>query len=228
MASDKNQQPTDETSIDALDRNLQSMGRQIAVNKSALYIAFAAIIVVAAVTLGYIYFFRNPRIEKSFEAYNKVETEAMGNDSVAAAQYKLVADQYDGSQAGKLAALSAAESLYNLGKYEEAVKYLKKFSSKDDVLQANADILAGDCYVNLKKYDEAIEAFTTAVRKGEGNPQIVPRALLKKAVVYDAQKKYKDALECYRLIKRDFPTFTLGNGMSVDAYIEREEARLAK
>ncbi len=96
------------------------------------------------------------------------------------------------------------------------------------MLEANAEILLGDCYVNLKKYDQALEAFTTAVRKGEGNPQIVPRALLKKAVVYDAQKKYADALECYNIIKRDFPKFQLGNGISIDAYIEREKARIGK
>ncbi len=228
MASDNNKQQTEETGIDVLDRNLQEMGRQVAVNKTALYVAFGAIIVIAAATLCYIYFLRNPKIEKSYEAYNKVETVAMGNDSLAAAQYKQVADQYSGTDAGNLAALSAAEALYNTGKYEEAAKYLKQFKTKDEVLEANAEILLGDCYVNLKKYDQALEAFTTAVRKGEGNPQIVPRALLKKAVVYDAQKKYADALECYNIIKRDFPKFQLGNGISIDAYIEREKARIGK
>lgn len=228
MASEKNNPQTDETSIDALDRNLQSMGRSIVVNKTVIYVAFGAIIAFAAITFAYIHFFRNPNIEKSFEAYNKVETVTRGNDSIAAIEYKKVADQFDGTDAGNLAALSAAESYYNIGKYKEAADYLKKFDTSDPVLRANADILLGDCYVNMKKYGEAIEAFTTAVRNGGGNPQIVPRALLKKAVVFDAQKKYAEALDCYEVIKRDFPKFRLGNGVTMDAYIEREKARLGK
>ncbi len=229
MASDKQNPQTEENSIDALDRNLQSMGRQIAINKTALYVAFGAIVVIAAATLWYIYGIRKPNIEKSYEALNKVETVTSPNDSLAAVQYAQVADQYEGTAAGHLAALSAAEALYEQGDYAKAAEYLKKFKTKDEVLQANSDILLGDCYVNLKKYDDALEAFTTAIRKGEGNPQIVPRALLKKAVVYDAQKKYADALECYEVIRRDFPEMQqLGNGMGIDAYIEREKARLGK
>lgn len=228
MASEKQTPQTDETAIDALDRNLQSVGRQIAINKTALYVAFAAIVIIAGATLWYIYGVRKPKMEAAYEAFNKVETVATPTDSIAAAQYAQVADQYEGTKAGKLAALSAAEALYEQGNYAKAVEYLKKFDTKEAVLRANADILLGDCYVNLKKYDDALEAFTTAIRKGEGNPQIVPRALLKKAVIYDAQKKYADALECYEVIRRDFPTFQLGNGMSIDAYIEREKARLGK
>ncbi|MDE6340498.1 MAG: tetratricopeptide repeat protein, partial [Muribaculaceae bacterium] len=142
--------------------------------------------------------------------------------------YKEVADKYSGTDAGKLAALSAGEALYNTGNYEEAVKYLNKFSCKDAVLEANAMVLTGDCYVNLKKYDEALGAYSKAIRKADRNPQIVPRVLLKEANVYDAQQKYDKALDCYKEIKKDYPEFQLGNGVSIDAYIARENARLGK
>lgn len=225
MASKKEQE---QTTLDALNNNLTNVGRQIEVNKKAIYVAFGAIILIAAITFGYLYLYRAPRQNKAMEAYNKVETVAMGNDSLAAAEYKKVADAYGSTDAGRLAALSAAEAYYNLGKYNEALKYLKDFSCGDPVLDANAMILLGDCYVNLKKYNEAIDAFSTAVKDAEGNPQIAPRALLKKAVVFDEQKQYAKALECYEVIKKDFPTFHLGNGMDLDAYIEREKARLGK
>ena len=88
--------------------------------------------------------------------------------------------------------------------------------------------LQGDCYVNLKQYDKALSCFDKAVKKADGNPQIAPRVLLKEANVYDAQKKYADALKCYERIASDFPTFQLGNGMTVEAYIAREKARLGK
>ena len=82
--------------------------------------------------------------------------------------------------------------------------------------------------MNLKKYDEAISAYQQAVRKADGNPQIVPRVLLKEANVYDEQKKYDKALECYTIIKKDYSDFRLGNGVDIDAYIARENARLGK
>jgi tetratricopeptide (TPR) repeat protein len=173
--------------------------------------------------------YRNPRIEKSFEAYNKVETEAVGNDSIAAAMYKDVADKYSNTPAGNLAALSAAEYLYDLGKYAEAAKYAEKFSTSDEVLMSNALVLIGDCYVNLKKYDDAISYFDKAISTSDENPQIVPRVLLKKATIYDAQNKYDKALECYEAISADYPQFSLGQGgLSIDAYVEREKARLGK
>lgn len=227
MAS-QNQNQQDETAIDKMNSQLTAAGDKIANNKKIIIWVVGAILVVAVFILSYVFIYRNPRNEKAFEAYNKVELQAFANDSIAAAQYKQIADQYGSSNAGDLAALSAGISFYNEGKYAEAADYLSKFSSDDVVLNANALVLTGDCYVNLKKYDEAIDSYQKAIRKADGNSQIVPRVLLKEANVYDEQKKFDKALECYTTIKTDFPEFQLGNGMGIDAYIARENARLGK
>lgn len=223
----KNNQPEDPTTLDNLNNGLANVGRQIFVNKSAIYVAFGALLVIAAATLCYIYFFRGPKNERAWEAYNKVEM-TVQNDTVAAKEYKKVADEFGSTDAGKVAALSAAQAYYRIGDYKTAADYLTKFKTKDQVLDANAKVLLGDCYVNLKKYDDAIQAYTEAVRKAGGNPQIVPRVLLKEANVYDEQKKYADAEKCYQMIKDEFPQFQLGTGVSIDAYIEREQARQGK
>ncbi|MBD5279701.1 MAG: tetratricopeptide repeat protein [Bacteroides sp.] len=225
MASQNQQQ--DESAIEKMNSQLTDAGMKIADNKSVITWVVTGVIVAAALVFAFIHFYQKPKNEKAFTAYNKVEQTALGNDSIAAVQYKEVADKF-GGDAANLAALSAAEAFYNEGKYEEAANYLKKFSSKDAVLDANAMVLTGDCYVNLKKYDDAISAYQQAVRKADGNPQIVPRVLLKEANVYDEQKKYDKALECYSIIKKDFPDYRLGNGIDIDAYIARENARLGK
>ncbi|MBD5309181.1 MAG: tetratricopeptide repeat protein [Muribaculaceae bacterium] len=226
MAS-QNQNQQDETAIDKMNSQLTAAGDKIANNKKYIYWTLGVIVLVGVFVMSYFFIYRNPRLNAAFEAYNKVELNAMGNDSVAAAQYKAVADKYS-NQAGKLAALSAGESLYNLGKYQEAADYLKRFSCSDPVLEANALVLTGDCYVNLKKYDEALSYFSKAIKKADRNPQIVPRVLLKEANIYDEQKKYDKALDCYSQIKKEYPEFVMGNGLSVDAYIARENARLGK
>lgn len=227
MASHKDRHHDDETAVDRMHAQLTDAGSRLAENKKIILIALGIILVVAAFVLSYLFIYKNPHVEKAFEAYNGIETQAL-NDSTAAAQYMEVADKYSGDDAGKLAALSAAESLYVQGRYEEAIKYLKKFSSGDEILEANALVLTGDCYVNLEQYDEAISYFQKAVRKAKGNPQIVPRVLLKEANVYDAQGNYGKALECYQTIKNDFPEFQMGNGIEMDAYIAREMARMSE
>lgn len=226
MASKNKHQ--EDNAIENLNSHLTSAGEKIANNKKIIFWIVGIILVVGCFVLSYLFIYRNPKINKSFEALNKVEQAAMGNDSIAAAQYKEVADRYGSTDAGKIAALSAAESYYNIGNYQEAIKYLDKFDTSDEVLAANALVLEGDCYVNLKKYDKALEYYEKAIRKANANPQIVPRVLLKEANIYDEQKKYDKALECYKAIKEQYSNFELGNGVSIDAYIERENARLGK
>ena len=227
MAND-NHLHQEETTVDKINENLTSASEKLANNQKVIYIVIACIVVVAALIMSYIFFYRNPRINKAFEAYNQVEITAYGNDSIAAAEYKIVADKFSGTDAADMANLSAAESYYEIGKYKEAIECLNNFSNSEPILEANALILKGDCYVNIKKYDDALDCYKKAINKADENIQIVPRVLLKEANIYDAQKKYDKALECYTIIKKDFPTFQLGNGIGIDAYIVREKARLGQ
>ena len=93
MANNKNEQQEDST-IEKLNSNLTSASEKIANNSKVIYIVIAAVAVVAALILSYIFFFRNPKVNRAFEAYNQVEISAAGNDSVAAVEYKKVADKY--------------------------------------------------------------------------------------------------------------------------------------
>lgn len=226
MADNKNIEEAN--AIEKLNDNLTTAGTKIMENKKVIFWVIGALAVVAAFVLSYFFIYRNPRLNKAFEAYNQVEITAAGNDSVAAAQYKKVAEDYSGTNAGSLAALSAAETYYTQGNYKEALNLLDKFSTSEPVLKANAMTLKGDCYVNLKDYDKALSTYAKALKEADKNPQIAVRILLKEANIYDAQKKYADALKCYETIKADYPTYEFGNGMSIDAYIARENARLGK
>ncbi|MBD5288773.1 MAG: tetratricopeptide repeat protein [Bacteroides sp.] len=217
----------EQNAIDKLNSNLSSASEKIANNKKIIYWVLGAIVVVAGFILSYFFIYRNPHLKGAAEAYNQVEITAVGNDSIAAAEYKKVAEKYPHTPAGHLAALEAAEDFYDQGKYKDALECLDKANIDEKVLKANAIILKGDCYVNLKQYDKALDEFKDAVKKGDKNDQIVPRALLKCANIYDEQKKYAKALECYEQIKNEYPSFQLGN-TSIDAYIEREKARLGK
>lgn len=226
MASNKDKEQN-ENAIDRLNTNLSSASEKLANNKKIIYWALGAIVIIAGFILSYFFIYRNPHLKGAAEAYNQVEITSAGNDSIAALEYKKVAEKYTHTPAGHLAALEAGENFYDQGKYKEAAECLDKVNLDEPVLQANAIILKGDCYVNLKQYDKALATYKDAIKKGDKNEQIVPRALLKCANVYDEQKKYAQALDCYEQIKSQYPTFTLGSA-SIDAYIEREKARLGK
>ena len=224
MASERNKHD-EELALDKVHSHLTNAGTKIASNKKGLLIILGIVLVVAAFTMSYLFIYKNPHIDKAFEEYNAVSITAT-DDSIAAEQYKEVANRYKGDTAGKLAALSAAEILYSRGDYQQAAEYLEKFSSDDPILESNALILLGDCYVNMDSFDTALSYYQKAIRKAGGNPQIVPRVLLKEANIYDAQRNFQKALECYTSIKENYPEFRFGNNLDVDAYIARENARL--
>ncbi len=214
--------------IDHLDADLKGASEKIVANKKPLAIVLGIIVIAALAVAGYFYLLRNPQNEKAFDAYGKVEVNnPAASDTILANEYKKVADQYDGTDAANLAAVEAAEHFYEIGKYQDALNYLNKFSTSNEVLSATTTIMKGDCYVNLKKYDEAISQFQKAAADAADNDQIVPLALIKCATVYDAQKKYDKALEIYEQLYQRNPNYAF-NGMTMEAYIEREKARLGK
>lgn len=223
--SDKHKEEP-KTGLDNLNENLTSASRFVEAKKNVIFWVIGAVVLVGVFIMSYLFIYRNPRIEKSFEEYNKVEVQAAQNDSLATAMLQKVAKEHKGLGGGNLAALDAGERLYAAGKYQAALDCLEQFDTEEPVIRANSYCLMGDCYVNLKKYDQALSYFDKAINADKDNPQIVPRVLLKKANVYDAQKKYADALKCYEQIRDDYPSFNPGVG--VDAYIAREEARLGK
>ncbi len=220
----KHNQEEDKNAIDNLNEHLTSAGKVIEEKKKAIVWAVGAVVLVAVFVVSYLFIYKNPRQQKAFEEYAKVELQA-ATDSAAAEQYKKVADKY-GDVGGNLAALEAGEKLYVLGKYQEAAKYLEKFDTDEPTLKANALVLTADCYVNMKKYDKALEYYQEALGEDKDNPQITPRVLMKMANIYDEQKKYDKALEAYEQISSRFPDFQYGIG--IEAYIAREKSRLGK
>lgn len=232
MASDKNKKK-DQNVVENLNTHLTSAGEKVANNKKIIYIGVGVIAVVAAFVLSYLFIFRNPRIENSWNAYDKVllqqQKQELANDTAVAQAYQKVADQYGSSDAGQVAKLSAAVAFYDAKKYDDAIKYLEKCDLSEPTLKTQAKVLLGDCYVNKKNYSKALSAYEDAIKIADGNPEVVPFTLMKEANVYDAQKQYAKALECYEQIKSDYPNYSLNyNGLTIDYFIEREKALAGK
>lgn len=231
MASKKNREE-EATVIENLNSNLTKAGEKVANNKKVIYIIAGAVAVVAAFVLSYLFIFRNPRLQNSWEAYNKVllmqQKGELANDTLVAKEYQKVFDTFSSTPAGNVAALAAAEAYYNVKNYDAAIKLLEKLDLSEPNLQSQSRALLGDCYVNKKQYDKAIQAFDEAIKIADRNPELVPGYLIKEANIYNAQKKYDKSLACYEQIQKEYPTYSFNNGLDIEFYIEREKAYAGK
>lgn len=178
-------------------------------------IIVAALVVIALVWLG----ISRHGSAKADEAVALADVEM--NDSIALKYYMDAAEL--GHKSGNRAKLHAAIALYEQGKYEEALSYLKDASVSSDIVEAGKYSLMGDCYVNLEKYNEAISSYNKAISASDNNPQIVPFVLVKEANVYRAQQKYNEEANCYNKIIKDYPQYAQQLRFDIEKYAERAD-----
>lgn len=191
-------------------------------SNSKKIIAVSVIVLVCIVGILVWFFVAKNGSAKADEAIARADAAASANDSTALVLYKDAAQH--GYKSGNRARLEVAMRLYQEGKYEEALSYLKDASVDDKIVAAGALTLEGDCYVNLKKYDEAISAYGKAVSKADKNPSIVPVILIKEANVYRAQNNYAKEAEVLKNIIDNYPQFAASNQADVRKLYERAKA----
>lgn len=220
MADNKKAEET-RTSVEEVNDTLTGIGEKVQNNPRFVVVSCVAVAVIVAVILIWVYAIRQPGINAANEALGQADIELlMGNDSVALAKYEQVAADH-GYKAGDLAKLNAAILLYKEKNYEKAISYLKDYSPADAIIGAGAKSLEGDCYVNLKKYPEAIECYKKAIKISDNNPAYTPTFMLKEATVLREMKKYKDEAAVYEQIIKDYPSYGQEIGTDLQKYLDR-------
>lgn len=212
------------TSIDEVNDTLTGLGEKVQQNPKTIMYSCVAVAVVVIAILVYVYAIRQPGIKAANEALGEADIELlMGNDSIALAKYQQVASEH-GYDAGNLAGLNAAILLYKEGKYQEAIDYLSDYSAKESIIGAGAKSLEGDCYVNLEKYNEALDCFKKAVKLSDNNPAYTPAFMLKEATVLHHMQDYAAEAKVYEEILKEYPHYGPGMGIDVEKYFERAKA----
>lgn len=155
-------------------------------------------------------------------------TEALSGDKKGFKGFVALADEYSSTKAGNLAKLYAGLCSAELGKWEDAVKYLEDFSQQDDVVISPLSQFAlANAYVNTKQLDKAVETFKKAASNADSkvvsgtNNSISPLCLHRAAEVLVSQKKDADALALYNEIKTKYPA----SALEVDKYIQSLEQK---
>jgi tetratricopeptide (TPR) repeat protein len=114
-----------------------------------------------------------------------------------------IADEQGATDAGNLSKFYVGTAYLKQGKFEDAITYLKDFSSKDLLLQAKVYSLIGDAYMDLKDTDNAIDYYNKAVDY-KPNEYFTPQYCMKAALAYELKQDYESAVKMYDKIIKDY------------------------
>jgi tetratricopeptide (TPR) repeat protein len=192
-------------------------------NQKKLSVAITVIVLVVVGVLAFIQYVVKPNVvaisnenAKSVVYFMQGDyTKALNGDDAECVGFQQTADDYKCYQGGKLAALYAGVCHYQLGQYDEAAKYLARFSAGDLNIEPAALQLLGDAYVQLEEYKKAADAFEAAAKSG--NAIIAPMSLKKVGFVYLEMGNKAAAKKAFETIKAEYPAST--EAQDIDKYI---------
>ena len=195
-------------------------------NKNLLLGAVIALVVIVGGYMAYTNFVSEPKELKASEAIFKGEKyfgvdnyeAALNGDSLGYAGFVKLADEFSGTKAGNLANAYAGICYAQLGKYEDAEKYLSKFDG-DDLLVAPAVLgTLGNCYAQMGQLDKAAETLIKAAKRAN-SVSLSPIYLIQAGQILEKQGKNSEAVEAYKTVKNDYANSY--QAMDIDKYIER-------
>lgn len=199
--------------------------------KKAIIGGILAVIIIVAGAIMYKHLYAEPREEKAQTALFRGQElfeqdafeQALNGDSIGYIGFVKVADQFSGTKAANLAKAYAGICYQNLGKYDEALKYLSDFDGDDQMIAPAILGATGNCYAQLGQLDKAASTLLKAADKSENNT-LSPIFLLQAGEILVKQGKYDDAVKAYTTIKDKY--FQSYQAMDIDKYIE--QAKLLK
>ena len=210
MATKKEQEIKGEERLENVESALGKTEMWIEEHQKLIYGIIAAILIIAGVIWG----LKALNDKKDRNASNEIFTaqkyfekemyEAALQGDGNYLGFTEVYDAYKSTKTGKLAAYYAGICDMKLGKFDEAIDYLKKYTSNDEILAPMALGAIGDCYMELDDVNSAAAYYDKAANKSK-NEFTGPMFLSKAGLTYEILGDYANALKCYKALKADYP-----------------------
>lgn len=196
-----------------------------------ILIGLAVVVIAVSGSLAFKYAYLDPKEQKAEAAMFKAEIYfqqdsfklALTGNGADFIGFEGVIDEYSITKTANVAKFYAGICNKNLGNYEKAIDYLKKFDSDDKMLEPAALTAIGDCQVELGKLEDAAQSFEHAADVAN-NDLLTPISLKKAGLVYENLKNFDKAIEVYTRIKEKYSTSPEAG--DIEKYIER--AKLTK
>ena len=206
--NNKNAQPD---TVESIDNALSQTERFIEQNQKSLTIIIVAILVIISLYFGYKRFYLVPKEDEArsqiFQAEYYFEKDSFklalnGNENDLG--FVDIADNYSMTKTGNLACYYAGICYRQLGDFNKAIEYLKKFDAGDIMVTPIAYGAIGDCYVELKQLDEGVKFYIKAAEYSD-NDFTSPFFYKKAGLIYEVMNNNGDALKIYQTIKDKYP-----------------------
>ncbi|MCL2131470.1 MAG: tetratricopeptide repeat protein [Lentimicrobiaceae bacterium] len=178
--------------------------------KMVINVASGAFIVVLALVLAYFLYLVPKKQQEAEIAIFKAER-YFGIDSFQLALngdgacdgLLTVIDEYGSTKSGNLAKYMAGICYLQLGQYDEAIHYLKKFRSRDKLISVQALGSIGDAYLEKNDIDNAMKYYKKAISKNP-NELITPVYLYKAGLLHEMQGNWKEAISCFETLQQEY------------------------
>lgn len=191
-----------------------------------ILIALTAIVVVVGGWYGYKSFILEPKEQQASDAIYKAE-QNFAKDSLKAALngegttrgFLYIINNYGGTKSGNLAKYYAGVCYLRTGDFNNAVKYLKDFSTDAKQIQMMAYGCLGDAYSELNKNDDAVTYYKKAAEAFDDDQWNASEYLFRAGLKLELMGKTKEAVDVYKELKEKFPLSQ--RAAQVDKYIYR-------
>ena len=214
--------------LDVIDEKVMQGEKFFERHGKKIMIAVGAVVLIALAIFAYIKFIKEPNNAKaSSQMFVAEENFIMGQDSLAlkgatsSPGFEGIAKNFSGTDAANLAHAYAGICLYDMGRYQEALGELQKFSSEEKLVAPSIQRMIGDCYVQLGKLEDALKSYESAAKLADSDA-ISPSCLIKAGHVYEKLGKYDQAVAAYQQIKDKY--YTSPEAESVEADLIRARA----
>ena len=192
-------------------------------HKGLIWGVLGGIVVIGLAILGYSRFIYTPAVAEAQQAVFPAELNFQNGEWELAlegdgnvAGFAEVIDQY-GAKAGKAVYLYAGTCCAQLGRWEEALSYLKKYKGSEPILAARAIALQGDCKAALGESEAAAALFEKAAAKADN--MFAAAYLVKAGQIYLSLGQNDKALKAFETVKEKYPQSI--EAYDIDKYINR-------
>lgn len=212
----------------------EALGLDVQLSKSEAFIEkhlkqIGIVLAAICVVVIGIYLWNNYQEKQEKEAANAISKsqmafaqtqyqQALDGDGNTKGFLKIIKD-YSGTKTANLAKAYAGLCYYNLDKFDDAIKMLSDYDTKDDAVISPSVLEAlGNCYVEKGDVEKGAETILKAAKLTD-NDAVTPVFLLHAGQLYESLQKPEKALELYKEIKEKYYRSSLAN--EIDKYIER-------
>lgn len=203
-------------------------------NQKSILMAIGAVVLAVGSYFAYQNFIAKPNEAKAQDVISGTQQlfeRAVSSPNVDTAAFKAVLNgdgvnkgalsvsKSYGGKVGNLAKYYAGISYLKIGDFNNAVHYLKEFSTDAKQIQMVAYGALGDAYSELKKNDDAISAYKKAAATFEDDEAVASEYLFRAGLLSEISGKTKEALAIYKELKDKFPRTQRGG--EIEKYIYR-------